>query len=46
MEPLKDASHLHEVAIRIFLQPNLVLQGVGEYDFVPLIAERTAAARD
>lgn len=24
----------------------LVLQGIGEYDFVPLVAERTRAARD
>lgn len=24
----------------------LVLQGIGEYDFVPLVAERTAAAQD
>ena len=24
----------------------LVLQGMGEYDFVPLVAERTGAARD
>ena len=24
----------------------LVLQGMGEYDFVPLLAERTGAARD
>lgn len=44
MEPLKDASHLYEAARRPHLVTNggdgpvtfLVLQCVGEYDYVPL----------
>lgn len=54
MQPLKDASHLYEAehrayraerdGFRISELEGAILQGMGEYDFAPLVGERTREA--